>query len=124
LGYGLELDAETGGVIWCTRCGYRERGRLRAHNPSLSHNTLVVGVIKVDDGQGPNMLGIDATTGALRWKPDPPDSHAAMTGLRPGRRHRHNRHLGERGPGDQRHLHGAIVALDVRRARSRRTYSL
>jgi hypothetical protein len=44
----------------------------------------VVGVIRGPNLMGlpfPNMLGIDATTGALRWKTQiHPDFHAAMTG--------------------------------------------
>jgi polyvinyl alcohol dehydrogenase (cytochrome) len=51
-------------------------------SPSLAGNTLVVGIIKGSVTiPGPNMLGIDARTGALRWKKQiHPDPHAAMTG--------------------------------------------
>src|SRR5262249_12240113 len=51
-------------------------------SPSLAGGTLVVGVIKRSTAvPGPNMLGIDTATGALKWKTQiHPDPHAAMTG--------------------------------------------
>jgi polyvinyl alcohol dehydrogenase (cytochrome) len=79
-----KLDAETGAVIWSHRVpDYTgNAGDYARTSPSLAGNTLVVGVIKGSTAvPGPNMLGIDATTGALRWKNQiHPDSHAAMTG--------------------------------------------
>jgi polyvinyl alcohol dehydrogenase (cytochrome) len=79
-----KLDAETGAVIWSHKVpDYTgNAGDYARTSPSLSHNTLVVGVIKGSTAvPGPNMLGIDATTGALRWKTQiHPDPHAAMTG--------------------------------------------
>jgi polyvinyl alcohol dehydrogenase (cytochrome) len=79
-----KLDAETGAVIWSHRVpDYTgNAGDYARTSPSLAGNTLVVGVIKGSTAVlGPNMLGIDATTGALRWATQiHPDSHAAMTG--------------------------------------------
>ena len=79
-----KLDAETGAVIWSHSVpDYTgNAGDYARTSPSLAGNTLVVGVIKGSTAvPGPNMLGIDATTGALRWKTQiHPDSHAAMTG--------------------------------------------
>ena len=79
-----KLDAETGAVIWSHEVpDYTgNAGDYARTSPSLAGKTLVVGVIKGSTAvPGPNMLGIDATTGALRWKTQiHPDSHAAMTG--------------------------------------------
>ena len=79
-----KLDAETGAVIWSHKVpDYTgNAGDYARTSPSLAGDTLVVGVIKGSTAvPGPNMLGIDATTGALRWKTQiHPDSHAAMTG--------------------------------------------
>lgn len=79
-----KLDAKTGAVIWSHKVpDYTgNAGDYARTSPSLARNTLVVGVIKGSTAvPGPNMLGIDATTGALRWKTQiHPDSHAAMTG--------------------------------------------
>jgi polyvinyl alcohol dehydrogenase (cytochrome) len=79
-----KLDAETGQEIWSHFVSdyTGNAGDYARTSPSLAGNTLVVGVIKGSTAvPGPNMLGIDATTGALRWKTQiHPDSHAAMTG--------------------------------------------
>ena len=79
-----KLDARTGDEIWSRRVpDYTgNAGDYARTSPSLAGNTLVVGVIKGSTAvPGPNMLGIDATTGDLRWKSQiHPDSHAAMTG--------------------------------------------
>jgi polyvinyl alcohol dehydrogenase (cytochrome) len=87
-----KLDAETGAEVWSHKVPEyttaegedptRHTGDYARTSPSLAGNTLVVGVIKGSTAvPGPNMLGIDATTGALRWKTQiHPDSHAAMTG--------------------------------------------
>jgi polyvinyl alcohol dehydrogenase (cytochrome) len=79
-----KLDADTGATIWSHKVpDYTgNAGDYARTSPSLAGNTLVVGIIKGSTSvPGPNMLGIDATTGALRWKSQiHPDSHAAMTG--------------------------------------------
>jgi polyvinyl alcohol dehydrogenase (cytochrome) len=79
-----KLDAETGRVIWSHAVpDYTgNAGDYSRTSPSLAGDTLVVGVIKGSTAVvGPNMLGIDARTGALRWSTQiHPDPHAAMTG--------------------------------------------
>jgi polyvinyl alcohol dehydrogenase (cytochrome) len=83
-----KLDAETGKVIWShVVSDYTgHAGDYARTSPSLAGGTLVVGVIKgptptAVDPNSPNMLGIDADTGALRWKTQiHPDVRAAMTG--------------------------------------------
>jgi polyvinyl alcohol dehydrogenase (cytochrome) len=81
-----KLDAETGHVIWSHSVpDYTgHAGDYARTSPSLAGHTLVVGVIRGANPLGlafPNMLGIDATTGALRWATQiHPDFHAAMTG--------------------------------------------
>jgi len=79
-----KLNAETGAVIWSHKVpDYTgNAGDYARTSPSLAGDTLVVGVIKGSTVvPGPNMLGIDATTGTLRWKTQiHPDFHAAMTG--------------------------------------------
>src|SRR5258706_10990818 len=81
-----KLDAETGDVIWSHKVSDYTglTGDYARTSPSLAGNTLVVGVIKGSTAiPGPNMLGMNAKTGALRWKAQiQPDSHAAMTGSR------------------------------------------
>jgi polyvinyl alcohol dehydrogenase (cytochrome) len=81
-----KLDAENGAAIWSISVpGYTGiAGDYARTSPSLAGDTLVVGVIRgANPGgvNGPNMLGIDATTGALRWATQiHPDRRAAMTG--------------------------------------------
>jgi polyvinyl alcohol dehydrogenase (cytochrome) len=81
-----KLDAETGATIWSHSVpDYTGlAGDYARTSPSLAGNTLVVGVIRGPNPLGlarPNMLGIDATTGALRWSTQiHPDPKAAMTG--------------------------------------------
>jgi len=81
-----KLDAATGHVIWSHQVpDYTgHAGDYARTSPSLAGNTLVVGVIRGPNPQGlafPNMLGIDASTGALLWSTQiHPDFHAAMTG--------------------------------------------
>src|SRR4051812_28949987 len=79
-----KLNARTGAVIWSHAVpDYTgNAGDYARTSPSLAGNTLVVGIIKGSTAiPGPNMLGIDAATGALKWKTQiHPDSHAAMTG--------------------------------------------
>jgi polyvinyl alcohol dehydrogenase (cytochrome) len=79
-----KLNARTGKVIWSRQVpDYTgNAGDYTRTSPSLAGNTLVIGIIKGSTAiAGPNMLGIDARTGDLRWKQQiHPDSHAAMTG--------------------------------------------
>jgi polyvinyl alcohol dehydrogenase (cytochrome) len=81
-----KLDADTGAVIWShfvpDYTGIA--GDYARTSPSVDGNTLVVGVIRgANPGNlsGPNMLGIDTATGALRWATQiHPDPKAVMTG--------------------------------------------
>jgi polyvinyl alcohol dehydrogenase (cytochrome) len=59
-----KLDAQTGAVIWShSIAGYTGiAGDTSRTSPVLAGNTLVIGDLK-----HPDMLGIDATTGQLRW---------------------------------------------------------
>jgi polyvinyl alcohol dehydrogenase (cytochrome) len=79
-----KLNAETGTKIWSHQVpDYTgNAGDYARTSPSLAGNILVVGIIKGSTAvAGPNMLGIDARTGELRWKKQiHPDPHAAMTG--------------------------------------------
>jgi polyvinyl alcohol dehydrogenase (cytochrome) len=81
-----KLDAETGATIWSHSVpAYTGiAGDYARTSPSLAGNTLVVGVIRGPNPlglAGPNMLGIDANTGALRWKTQiHPNPKAVMTG--------------------------------------------
>jgi polyvinyl alcohol dehydrogenase (cytochrome) len=88
-----KLDADTGNVIWMANVqDYTgHTGDYARTSPSLAGNTLVVGVIKgslsatnpcgIEATACPNMLGIDATTGELRWATRiHEDPRAAMTG--------------------------------------------
>jgi hypothetical protein len=61
-----KLDARTGQVIWSRPVSdYTDIvGDIARTSPSMVGDTLVVG-----DLRGPNMLGIDAKTGELRWMP-------------------------------------------------------
>src|SRR3954468_15235671 len=83
-GTAWKLNARTGAVIWSHSVpDYTgNAGDYARTSPSLAGNTLVVGIIKGSTAiPGPNMLGIDTGTGALKWKTQiHPDSHAAMTG--------------------------------------------
>ena len=58
------LDADTGAVIWSRLVSDYTGiiGDIARTSPSVAGNTLVVG-----DLRAPNMLGINATTGELRW---------------------------------------------------------
>ena len=72
------LDAETGTVIWSRRVSDYTgiAGDIARTSPSVAGNTLVVG-----DLRAPNMLGINAQTGELRWITQVhPDSRGIMTG--------------------------------------------
>jgi outer membrane protein assembly factor BamB len=65
-----KLDADTGATIWSHSVpdytGFA--GDYARTSPSVIGRTLVVGIIKGSPNAGPNMLGIDTRTGALRWK--------------------------------------------------------
>jgi polyvinyl alcohol dehydrogenase (cytochrome) len=81
-----KLDAETGAVIWSHQVpDYTgNTGDYARTSPSLAGNILVVGIIKGSTAvAGPNMLGIDARTGELRWKKQ---IMAARRAAIPGRR--------------------------------------
>src|SRR5215475_3966204 len=73
-----KLDAETGHVIWSHLVSDYTgiAGDITRTSPSLAGDTLVIG-----DLSAPNMMGIDAGTGELRWitRLDQ-DSHAIITG--------------------------------------------
>jgi len=71
-------DAGTGNIIWSRRVSDYTgiAGDIVRTSPSVAGNTLVVG-----DLRAPNMLGINAQTGELRWMTQVhPDSHGIMTG--------------------------------------------
>jgi polyvinyl alcohol dehydrogenase (cytochrome) len=72
------LDAETGEVIWSRRVSDYTgiSGDIARTSPSVAGNTVVVG-----DLRAPNMLGINAKTGELRWMTQVhPDPRGIMTG--------------------------------------------
>jgi polyvinyl alcohol dehydrogenase (cytochrome) len=127
-----KLDADTGAVIWSHRVpDYTGlAGDYARTSPVVAGNTLVVGVIRgpsVLGVSGPNMLGIDTKTGALRWATQiHPDPHAAMTGspvLVGNTVITGVSATNAGGPGAT--FRGAIVALDARTGRILwRTYSL
>src|SRR5436309_5299005 len=73
-----KLDAKTGQVIWSHLVSDYTgiAGDIARTSPSVAGNTLVVG-----DLRHPDMLGIDAKTGELRWITQVhPDPKAIMTG--------------------------------------------
>jgi polyvinyl alcohol dehydrogenase (cytochrome) len=119
-----KLDADTGQVIWSHMVSDYTgiAGDLARTSPSLAGNTLVVGDLK-----GPNMLGIDARNGNLRWITQVhPDPKGIMTGspvLADNVIYTGVSASGASGPGAT--FRGAIVALDAQTGRIRwRTYSL
>jgi polyvinyl alcohol dehydrogenase (cytochrome) len=87
-----KLNADTGAVIWSVRVAdlTGHSGDYARTSPSLAGNTLVVGVIHgtlstnpcgTEPTACPNMLGINAQTGKLRWATRiHDDPRAAMTG--------------------------------------------
>jgi polyvinyl alcohol dehydrogenase (cytochrome) len=117
-GMEWKLDAATGNVIWSHRVSDYTGipGDISRSSPALAGNTLVIG-----DLSAPNMLGIDATTGDLRWITRViPDSHAIMTGspVLAG----DTIYVGTSGGST---YPGALVALDAQTGRILwRTYSL
>jgi polyvinyl alcohol dehydrogenase (cytochrome) len=119
-----KLNAETGEVIWSHAVSDYTGipGDLARTSPSLAGNTLVVG-----DLRHPNMLGVDARTGALRWMTQVhPDPKGIMTGspvLAGDTIYTGVSANGASGPGAT--FRGAIVALDAQTGRILwRTYSL
>ena len=119
-----KLDAETGVVIWSHRVSDYTGipGDLARTSPSLAGNTLVVG-----DLRHPYMLGIDATTGDLRWITQVhPDPKGIMTGspvLAGDTIFTGVSASGASGPGAT--FRGAIVALDAQTGQILwRSYSL
>jgi polyvinyl alcohol dehydrogenase (cytochrome) len=73
-----KLDAATGQVIWSHQVSEYTgiAGDIARTSPSVAGNTLVVGDLK-----HPDMLGIDADTGELRWITQVhPDPKGIMTG--------------------------------------------
>ena len=73
-----KLDAETGEVIWSHPVSDYTGipGDITRTSPALAHDTLVIGDLKA-----PNMIGVDARTGDLRWITQlNGDSHAIITG--------------------------------------------
>ena len=119
-----KLDAETGSVIWSHMVADYTgiAGDIVRTSPSLARDTLVVGDLKA-----PNMLGIDARTGNLRWITQVhPDPKGIMTGspvLAGDTIYTGVSASGASGPGAT--FRGAIVALDAQTGRVRwRTYSL
>jgi polyvinyl alcohol dehydrogenase (cytochrome) len=119
-----KLDAETGNVIWSHMVADYTgiAGDIVRTSPSLARDTLVVGDLKA-----PNMLGIDARTGNLRWVTQVhPDPKGIMTGspvLAGDTIYTGVSASGASGPGAT--FRGAIVALDAQTGRIRwRTYSL
>jgi polyvinyl alcohol dehydrogenase (cytochrome) len=73
-----KLDAETGQVIWSHWVSDYTgiSGDIARTSPTVAGNTLIVG-----DLRHPFMLGIDATTGDLRWRTEVhPDPKGIMTG--------------------------------------------
>src|SRR5205814_189902 len=73
-----KIDARNGAVIWSHLVSDYTgiTGDIARTSPSLLGNTLIVG-----DLRAPNMLGINAKTGELRWKTQVhPDPKGIMTG--------------------------------------------
>lgn len=73
-----KLDAETGNVIWSHKMSEYTGidGDISRSSPALAGDTLVIG-----DLSAPNVMGIDAKTGKLRWiTPLDADPHGIVTG--------------------------------------------
>jgi polyvinyl alcohol dehydrogenase (cytochrome) len=119
-----KLDAKTGRVIWSHLVSDYTgiSGDVARTSPSLAGNMLIVG-----DLRRPNMLGIDATTGELRWMTQVhPDPQGIMTGspiLADDTIYTGVSASGASGPGAT--FRGAIVALNAQTGRILwRSYSL
>jgi polyvinyl alcohol dehydrogenase (cytochrome) len=77
-GMEWKLSADTGDVIWSHKISDYTGigGDISRTSPALVDDTLVIG-----DLSAPNIMGIDAKTGDLRWiTPLDPDPHAIVTG--------------------------------------------
>jgi polyvinyl alcohol dehydrogenase (cytochrome) len=77
-GMEWKLDAATGNVIWSHKVSEYTQiaGDISRTSPALAGDTLVIG-----DLSAPNLMGIDAKSGDLRWTtPLDPDPHAIVTG--------------------------------------------
>ena len=76
-----KLNAATGAVIWSNPISAYTgvAGDTSRTSPALDGNTLLIG--DLNDPSGANIMGINATSGALIWieKADP-DPHSIMTG--------------------------------------------
>jgi len=119
-----KLDAETGQVIWSHLVSDYTgiAGDIVRTSPALAGDTLVVG-----DLRHPDMLGIDAKTGELRWLTQVhPDPKGIMTGspvLAGDTIYTGVSASGASGPGAT--FRGAIVALNAQTGRILwRTYSV
>lgn len=119
-----KLDAETGRVIWSRLVSDYTNipGDIARTSPVLAGTTLVVGDLK-----HPNMLGIDAATGELRWITQVhPDPKGIMTGspvLAGDTIYTGVSASGASGPGAT--FRGAMVALNAQTGRVLwRSYSL
>src|SRR5262245_31695936 len=124
-----KLDAGTGEVMWSAPVAdyTGHAGDYARTSPSLAGNTLIVGVIKgtpavpcdPDPNACPNMLGIDARTGALRWSARiHEDTRAAMTGSPMLAGNMVITGISANGAGGTTStFRAAIVALDVRTGR-------
>ncbi len=125
-----KLDADTGETIWSLNVPAVTgiAGDYARTSPTIDGKTLVVGVIRTNPGAGPNMLGIDTKTGAVRWATQiHPDPRAVMTGSPMLAKH----HMvitgvsANNAGGPTSTFRGAIVALDSRTGEILwRTYSL
>jgi polyvinyl alcohol dehydrogenase (cytochrome) len=81
-GMEWKLDADTGQVIWSHPISYYTgiSNDLARTSPIVAGNTLIIGSL-----QRPVMLGIDATTGELKWKTQVnPDTQASGHGIMTG----------------------------------------
>ncbi len=111
-----KLDAETGETIWSHQVSDYTgiAGDIARTSPSLAGDTLIVGDLK-----HPDMLGIDAKTGDLRWITQVhPDPKGIMTGspvLAGNIVYTGVSASGASGPGAT--FRGSIVALDARTGR-------
>jgi polyvinyl alcohol dehydrogenase (cytochrome) len=119
-----KLDAETGAVIWSHRVDDYTGvpGDLSRSSPVLAGDTLVISGLRP-----PDVLGIDAKTGDLRWITRVhPDTHGQMTGspmLAGDTVYTGISAVNASGPGAT--FRGAIVALNAQTGRLLwRTYSL
>ncbi len=77
-GMEWKLDAATGHVIWSHKISEYTgiEGDMSRSSPALAGDTLVIG-----DLRAPNVMGIDANSGKLRWiTPLDADPHGIMTG--------------------------------------------